>query len=894
MPFAAVKNFRVTDHLAGPRSEPTIELGSALVVVAVVNLLASGASLSQEASAPSAISVLDGAGRGIGGAVVQVVRPPQAGAIRPDATVLTRKRTSTDGVAKGPLPSLRGMMIVVDHPRYERFVGTYTDGRPPRVIQLGPGRLLEGQVLSADGSEVSEVSVCVRWQDEAPPPADVVRRCTATSADGRFVVSGLSEFAEGEVVAEAEGLGRATASVAGNRLPGESLVLNLDVAQAAYDEVPTWAARSGSIRVQVLSATGASIDRFRMRVLVQRSRSHSIHQWDADQGESPVIVPIPGDFAQGDLLQVHFLAEDHLISEAYRIYPNPGGVTDLGVVYLNRGAVVAGRLFDASGAQPVAGCLLELVPAGSGTFLHRMRGKQHVTISGSEGDFLLGGLAEGRYYLRTECRTGPPTYRLIVLDGSEHTDLGEIWQPRPRRVWIRVRGTDSGAVQIRDRFREAETPLLTAVLQSLEWRSDDRDARSYAEINLAPGVYRVDLLGSANELLVSKEISVAPYGLADRVEVDVDYRQRTIRSVLTLGGRPVDGGHVRFERILGSRAGTGVLQINAMRGDSVTHTTMFRPGRGSVHQTAVGADGSFVVEGAPEEFLWMTWFASDDKKRISRIWPDQPLSRLELGGTALVAGEVRPMSGKGLGQVNVVLMGDLDLEVAATSTAENGHFALPPVPPGRYRLLANTGGVLANAEVILTADESRFQILEADDEEAGTVEVRLATPNAPLMGAWMHVLGPDETLAATRLVVEDGVFRSENVPAGELSIVWNHSGACVGADKVTLESGAWARLDRTLRLGRLLEVRCSERSCAGEPLSLIRLTTETGVKLAHHLTGALPGTTFSDDGRVGLGCVTPGAYDLSLWTDERRWEAEFEVEPGTEETPVVVRIRPSG
>lgn len=889
-----MKNSRVADQLARRWSHLIRGSKSALLVVVLANLSAFAAVFPQAAPVPSVISVLDGGGRGIEGAIVQVLRPPQAGAIRPDATVLTRKRTSRDGTTEGALPSVRGMMVVVDHPRYERFVATYIDGRPPRVIQLGPGRSLAGQVLSAAGNEAQGASVCVRWEAETPPPADVVRRCTATSADGRFVVSGLSEFAEAEVVAEAEIDGRAMASIKGDRLPEQSLLLRLDVTQAADDEVSAWAAKSGRVRVQVLSASGAPIDRFKMRILVQRSRSHSIHQWDADQGESPVIVPIPGDFSQGDLLQVHFQAEDHLISEAYRIYPSPGRVTDLGVVYLETGAVVTGRLFDAIGSQPLAGCLLDLGPAASGAFLHRMRGKQHVTISDGEGAFSLGGLTEGRYYLRTECRTGPPTYRLIALDGLEHADLGEIWLPSPRIVRIRVRGADAGTVQIRDRFREAETPLVTAVLEPVGRPSGSRGARSFAEAYLVPGLYRVDLLDSANQLLVSKEIQVASYGPADRVEVDLEYRQRTIRSVLTLDGRPVSGGFVRFERILGSRAGAGVLQINAMRGDSVTHTTTFRPGRASVHQTQVAADGSFVVQGAPDEFLWMTWFAADDKNRISRIWPDQPLSQVDLGGTALVTGEVLPMAGSAFHQADVVLMGDLGLEVAATSTVENGRFVLPPVPPGRYRLLANTGGALASTELILTEGDAPFQILQADEEGVGTVEVRLATPSAPMIGAWMHLLGPDETLAATRLVVEDGLFRAENVRAGSVSVVWNHGGACVGADQVTLEAGRSARLDRTLQLGRLLEVRCSEQTCAGEPLSLVRLATETGVKVAHHLTGTLPGTTFSDDGRVGLGCLTPGAYDLSLWTDKRRWHAEFEIEPGPEETPVVVTIRPSG
>ena len=540
------------------------------------------------------------------------------------------------------------MTLVVDHPHYERFVGTYDDGRPPATIRLGPGRFLEGRVLSSDGNETAGAAVCVRWEDEnAPPPADVVRRCTDADEDGRFVVSGLSAFAEAEVVAEVEGHGRATRNIGGAPWPEQPILLRL-AAEATSDEAAILAARSGSVRVQVLSAAGVPVDRFKMRVLVKRPRSHSIFRKEAEQGTSPVVVPIPGDTGQGDLLQIHFQAEDHLLSDAYRLYPNPGRVMDLGVVYLDPGAVVTGRLFDAAGSQPVAGCVLELVPAGSARILHRLRGRQHVTVSDGEGGFLLGGLAEGRYYLRTECRTGPTTARLIALDNSERADLGEIWMPAARTVLVRAHGADSGAVHVMDRFRELETPLATAVLQPTS--RQNRGAPLLAEVQLTPGRYRIDLRDSSDSLLVSKEIQVDAYGPADRVEVDLEYRQRTIRSLLTLDGVPVSGGFVRFERIPGSRAGAGVLQINAQRGDSVTHTTMLRPGRASVHQADVAADGSFAVEGAPDEFLWMTWFADDGRSRVGRIWPDQPLSQFELGGASVVTGELRPAAGRTLTQ----------------------------------------------------------------------------------------------------------------------------------------------------------------------------------------------------------------------------------------------------
>ncbi len=340
------------------------------------------------------------------------------------------------------------------------------------------------------------------------------------------------------------------------------------------------------------------------------------------------------------------------MSDAYRLYRNPGRVTDLGVVYLDPGAVVTGRLFDAAGSQPVAGCVLELVPAGSARILHRLRGRQHVTVSDGEGGFLLGGLTEGRYYLRTECRTGPTSARLIALDDSERADLGEIWMPAARTVLVRVHGADSGTVHVMDRFRELETPLTTALLQPTG--GENRDTSSFAEVRLAPGRYRIDVWDFSDSLLASKEIQVDTYGLGDRVEVDLEYRERTIRSILTSDGVPVSGGFVRFERIPGSRAGAGAIQINAQRGDTVTHSTMLQPGRAFVHQAEVAADGSFAVEGAPDEFLWMTWFAEDGQSRIGRIWPDRALSQLDLGGASVVTGELRPAAGRTLTQATAV------------------------------------------------------------------------------------------------------------------------------------------------------------------------------------------------------------------------------------------------
>ena len=72
----------------------------------------------------------------------------------------------------------------------------------------------------------------------------------------------------------------------------------------------------------------------------------------------------------------------------------------------------------------------------------------------------------------------------------------------------------------------------------------------------------------------------------------------------------------------------------------------------------------------------------------------------------------------------------------------------------------------------------------------------------------------------------------------------------------------------------------------------------TGVRqnpARERLPGAGEGVRFSDSGRLGLGCVTPGAYEVSFWAASRRWGAEVNAgSQGNLEEPVVVSGRAAG
>jgi len=175
---------------------------------AVFLLALASAALAQqgEARTSTAVTIHDGRSA-VEGAVIQVLRLPRAGSLRSSPGVLVQTRTTIEGVAESRLPSLPGMIVVVDRPGYERLVGRYDEGRLPAEIRLREGLSIEGEVLAADGSGAAGAAVCVRWKGgEAPLPEDEVSRCADASDDGRFVVTGLSRFAEGDVAAEAGGL----------------------------------------------------------------------------------------------------------------------------------------------------------------------------------------------------------------------------------------------------------------------------------------------------------------------------------------------------------------------------------------------------------------------------------------------------------------------------------------------------------------------------------------------------------------------------------------------------------------------------------------------------------------------------------------------------------------
>ena len=896
----------------------SVVLATLTVVVVPVTL-----SRGQTPPEPGKIVVLGAAGEPAGGASVTVLRPAAqqmaaTGAITPASSaqgpspteaILLQTATTSEGVIKDLLPRLHGLALIVDHPGHLPFFGSYPNEALPGEVRLQAGRTARGVVRESEGGgTVAGARVCASWRSPgALGSFGPTRRCVDSGERGLFELAGLPA-GDLQATAEAPGFETDARTIEEGRRPPRvvfELVAKDDAAGEA-EAVPTSA---GRVRVELVGVGGEPIRDFTMWAFgVERRGSAGSAVEDAN---GPVSVPIHAYFVGATAVDISFQADGYLRSQLIRVAPVPGGEVDLGLIAMDRGAVVQGRFFDAVGAEPAVGCLVELLVAGGGPAIEtaRMREKR-LAVSDVDGEYLFGGLEAGRYYLRVQCPDVPTADRFLVLGVNELADQGESWLHPGRRVAVRVAGLGGGAVRLLDRFRESgapivEMPLKSSVEVGAGGRVDD-EASARAEFVAAPDMYRLEVLDQTGGLRVSQEIAIEE-GPADVQMVNVRLPTRTIRSVLVLDGRPVSGGTVSFGSVLDPTRSSAKFMI-VTQGGGGEHQRLFGFGGGSVRRlsTDVAPDGSFVVEKAPADVLWMRW-APGDGTSVGRLWPAGPQPLADLSGVRVTGQLFDETGAPAAGQIS--LLGQLGRMVAFAGTDDAGRFELPPAPPGSYRLKADAGlsptlvgggrGGLTGTvtqDVLLGSESPLHQLLRIRGAESGAVEVELRRAGAgPAGGAWLHLVNMSGDVVGSGLTTVAGSYTNREAPTGEVSLVWNDPASCVGGTGLSVEEGRTARVRESLATGRLLELRCRAADCAGEPLSFLSVTTESGAEIASHLTGAGEGVRFSDSGRLGLGCVTPGAYEVSFWAAGRRWGAEVNVgSSGSAAEPVVVNGREAG
>ncbi len=899
---------------------PVLTILGVLLVGAVVSATPVA---SQAPPEPGRIVVLGADEEPAGGATVTVLRPATqqvaaVGAITPASSaqgpspteaILLRTATTAEGVVEDPLPRLRGLTLIVDHPAHLPFLGSYPNEAPPGVIRLQAGRTAKGVVRQSErGDTIVGARVCAFWRNPgAVGSFGPTRRCVDSGERGLFELAGLPAGSL-QATAEAAGFETDARTIEQGRRPSR-VVFELVAKAEPPVEAEVEPAAAGEVRVELVGAGGEPIRNFTMWAFGVGQRASAPHAVEAADG--PVSVPIHAYFAGETTVDIAFEADDYLRSALIRVAPLPGGEVDLGLIALDRGAVVQGRLFDAVGAESAAGCLVELLLAGGAPAIQTARTReQHLAVSDAEGGYLLGGIEAGRYHLRVQCPDAPITHRFLVLGADEMADQGESWLHPGRRVAVHISGLGRGTVRLLDRFRESGAPIVEAPLRSSAeagtGERGDGETSARAEFLAAPGTYRVEVADETGGLRVSQEVAIEE-GPADVQTVDLRLPTRAIRSVLVLDGRPVSGGTVSFGSVFETTRNSARFMI-VTQSSGGSHQRLFGFGGGSVRalSTKVGADGAFVVERVPANLLWMTWSPGDGTS-LGRLWPADPLPQADLSGVRVTGQLFDETGAPAAGQVS--LLGEVGRTVAWAEAGDDGRFELPPAPPGAYRLKADAGlsptlmdrgrvGLTGSVtqDLLLGTDPPPHQVLRIGGGESGVVEVELRRAGGdPAGGAWLQLVNASGDEVGSGLATAAGSFANREVPVGDASLVWNDAVACSGGVGLNIEENRPVRVRESLPVGRLLELRCRASDCAGKPLSFLSVTTESGAEITGHLTGAGEGVRFSDSGRLGLGCVTPGSYEVSFWAAGRRWGAEVSVSGrGEAEEPVVVNGQEAG
>lgn len=281
----------------------------AILGVFVVGALVSAPPVASQAPPePGRILVLGAAGEPVGGATVTVLRPASqqvaaVGAITPTSSaqgpsareaILLRRATTVEGVVEDPLPRLRGLTLIVDHPAHLPFFGSYPNEAPPSVIRLQPGRTARGVVRESESeSTVAGARVCAFWRNPgAVGSFGPTQRCVDSGERGLFELAGLPAGSL-QATAEAPGFETDARTIEQGRRPSR-VVFELVAKDESSEEAEVEPATAGQIRVELVGATGEPIRNFTMWAfgVGQRASAGSVVE-DAD---GPVSVPIHAYF----------------------------------------------------------------------------------------------------------------------------------------------------------------------------------------------------------------------------------------------------------------------------------------------------------------------------------------------------------------------------------------------------------------------------------------------------------------------------------------------------------------------------------------------------------------------------------------------------------------------
>ncbi len=562
-----------------------------------------------------------------------------------------------------------------------------------------PKAIVTGSVHDPDGKPIAGAQVCAKLTDSNIAGSDrMPPRCVVTQKDGTYRLDGLLGAAQ-HLHASARGyLPRRYETVAGIQ---ESKRSRLDLVAGQTRAGIDFVLEPGGVEVSgiVRDISGGEIE---------GAQISASGRFGGNTGTPFTQSDAEGRFSlwvEGPSVRIAAHAEGY--GRGSRSAAIPGTFVE---VFLTPESVVIGKVVWAESGEPVAHAIVSAGGRGGPFSGGRGRGSAY---SGDDGRFRIEGLEPGSYKVRAsdELLQG-------LADEKVHVGLGETSE----EIIVRVHPAYSvrGVVMIGDqqpcsfgRVRLKDTK------EKQRWGSSNRSQEDGSVLvkGLLPGTY---------EAIVSCKGFVAEQEYADIVITDASIEGLTwsVHEGRQIAGKVVnaEGGPIEDARI-SARMKAG-KDPRGQKSNSWSEES--------------GEDGTFemagLLPGSYDISVWHDDYPNNDKPTEFEL-PEtgahaELVISLPMGGD--VEGTVRDAKGDPVTSVNVRLKGPR--WGGGVSTNDQGHFAIPGVAPGEYRITAQKGWSETIRAPGASDDDTAGERIDVRAKETTTVDLVVESQHGTITG----------------------------------------------------------------------------------------------------------------------------------------------------------------
>jgi len=872
----------------------------------------------------SGVRIVDQNNRPVSGALVSVWLPPSGpNDLASRLVPLCEAKSSKSGIAACSPPRLAGALVTVDAPQFEPLLQTL-HGTPLDRLVLRPGAALRGHIVAPRLTHEQRAQARLRATSviDIPERKQTFRfeRNGIVGDHGDFTISGVrssevsvrldvpgflpwvakgkpGEFLRaslepgivitGRVIDEKDhpikgarleqGDGRSGAAtesddaghfeIAVRALPTSLDVLAPGYRKAAIDLPKGRKAADLVIRLhpgegvtgEVYLSDGAPLDHVTIGTETKsgsgETRSDS-KEVTLDHGAFRIDVPVPGVYSFRFDAAAHEPEWIHDVRVPQRTY------VDLRTIRIRAGAGVSGTVIDGNTGEVVSGAAVELQPVGTSLLRDLRRLKAVRSVTGSDGEFTVTGASAGSYLVRIQASPYPSWFHSVSLGDGEILELGPIALGEDAKVSgdvVNRAGTPQSGVLLRffDDAGASAIPLKEA--------TSDSEGR-FGVVRLAAGRYIVRVF--SDRLLLSQPFEIGE-GERERM-LDLEIPTVTLSGVVRRGGTAVSGGMLSLVEQLDPAERQGKI---ILRGGGTASGTVLTVGVPSSMLTlTVGLSGEFASDRVTPGLVTATYRGDDGRTWERQLAiPDvaEYQTEIDLAG-ASIDGTVVDHNGAPIPGAQLTLAMENGERVGSVTSTQDGAFEFSDLQTGSYTILTRAPGYRAKEVSGIQVSEGSPSpplrlVLVPGNSGALTVQLTHGDGSA---ADYVPVTLLDATGNMVRSLPTDssGIRQFEDLPPGRYIAVWADAYYGVGAtEPINVDGQTPATCARVLMPGARLEVACTSPECNAKPVSFLKLFSASGADIAAYLSGVAVGLRFpSDGGRLTLGTLSPGAYNLRI------------------------------